>query len=77
MNSTTEQVFDAALQLTTGDRAVLVDALLASLRDEGEPPFDESWRAIIERRSEELRSGAVTPVPWQSVKRQAWERTSG
>jgi hypothetical protein len=40
----------------------LVEALIASFWPDDRPPFDESWREIIRRRSDELRSGKVTPV---------------
>lgn len=42
-----------------------------------QPPFDESWREVIQQRSAELRSGQVTPVPWEEVKRQAREKADG
>lgn len=77
MSLTTEQVHDAALALSEDDRLELVEALLASLQPLDVPPFDESWRVVIQRRSAELRSGKVTPVPWAEVKRQAWEQVSG
>ena len=76
MNST-EQVFDAALALPEGERVELVEALIASHRPADRPPFDESWREVIRRRSNELRSGQVTPVPWEEVKRQAREKAGG
>jgi putative addiction module component (TIGR02574 family) len=66
MNST-EQVFDAALALPEGERVELVEALIASLQPADRPPFDEAWREVIRRRSNELRSGQVTPVPWAAV----------
>jgi putative addiction module component (TIGR02574 family) len=77
MNATTEQVFEAALGLPEGDRIELVEALLASLQPNDHPPFDESWREVIRRRSAELRSGQVTPVSWAEVKRQAREKAGG
>ena len=77
MSQTTEQVLDAALALAEDDRLELVEALIASLQPSDRPPFDESWREVIKRRSAELRSGKVTPVPWAEVKRQARERASG
>jgi putative addiction module component (TIGR02574 family) len=77
MNSTTEQLFDAALALPDEDRAELVEALIASLQPDDRPPFDESWREIIQRRSAELRSGQVTPVPWAEVKQSAREKLGG
>ena len=77
MTQTTEQVLDAALALPAGDRIELVEALIASLQPTDRPPFDESWREVIQRRSAELRSGKVTPVPWEEVKRHARERAGG
>ena len=71
MNGDVDQVLDAALALPNGDRVELVEAILASLRPEDRPPFDESWRAVIERRSRELESGSVAGVSWTDVKQRA------
>lgn len=73
MNATTTQLLDTALTLNHGDRVELVEALFASLDPPDTVPFDESWRPTIERRTAELRSGEVTPIPWANVKRQARE----
>lgn len=77
MSSNAEHVLTAALALPDGDRVELVEAILASLQPEDRPPFDESWREVILRRSAELRSGQVTPVPWADVKKQARGQASG
>lgn len=77
MNASSEQLFDAALALPDSDRVELAEALLASLQPDDRPPFDESWREVIERRSLELRTGQVTPIPWADVKRQARENAGG
>ncbi|MGC1273188.1 MAG: addiction module protein [Planctomycetaceae bacterium] len=77
MDSTVEQVLDAALALPDGDRVELVEALIASFRPEDRPPFHESWREVIQRRSEELRTGQVAPVPWEEVKNRAREKARG
>ena len=77
MNASSEQLFDAALALPDSDRVELAEALLASLQPDDRPPFDESWREVIERRSLELRTGQVTPIPWAEVKRQAREKAGG
>jgi putative addiction module component (TIGR02574 family) len=71
MNSNMDQVLTAALALPNGDRVELVEAILASLQPEDRPPFDESWRPVIERRSQELQSGRVVGVPWSDVKKRA------
>ena len=77
MNSTAGQLRNAALALPEDDRVELIEALIVSLDSEDGPPFDESWREVIRRRSAELRSGAVAPVPWAEVKRGAREQLKG
>jgi len=77
MTPDTESLFNAALALPSEDRIELVEAILASLQPTDRPPLDESWREVIRRRSAELASGAVTPVPWEEVKRQAREKAGG
>jgi putative addiction module component (TIGR02574 family) len=77
MSPTTEQLLEVALGLPDGDRLELVEALAASLRAEDQPPFDDSWREVVRRRFAEVRSGAVTPVPWSEVKRHARETAGG
>ncbi len=76
MNTTTQHLFDTVLSLPDGDRVELVEALIASFRPDDRPPFDDAWRPVIQRRSAELRSGQVTPVPWAEVKR-AGENSGG
>jgi putative addiction module component (TIGR02574 family) len=77
MSPNIEQVLDAALALPDGDRAELVEALIASFEPSDQPAFDESWRDVIQRRSAELRSGQVTPVPWSEVKDRARGKARG
>jgi putative addiction module component (TIGR02574 family) len=77
MDPTIQQLFDTVLSLPPSDRVELVEALIASFRPDDQPPFDDAWRAVIQRRSAELRSGQVTPVPWAEVKRAARERSGG
>ncbi len=73
----TEQVFETALSLPPDDRAELAELLISSLQPDDQPPFDESWREVIQRRSAELRSGKVTPIPWEEVTRKAREKVGG
>ena len=77
MNITGDQVFDAALALPDGERVELVEALIASFQSQDRPPFDDSWRTVIERRFAELQSGAVMPVPWDVVKQRARQKMGG
>jgi putative addiction module component (TIGR02574 family) len=77
MNPSAEQVLTAALDLPDDDRLELVEALIHSFQPADRPPFDDSWREVVRRRSAELSSGVVTPVPWAEVKRQAREALGG
>jgi putative addiction module component (TIGR02574 family) len=67
MHSTTEQVLQTALALPVEERFELIEALIAA-EQAPVPPFDESWRAVIQRRSAEIDSGTVQPVPWSEVR---------
>ena len=77
MAMTTEELLSAALELPDIDRFDLVEGLIASLQPEDQAPIDESWREIVRRRSAEVRSGQVVPIPWEEVKRRAREMTGG
>jgi len=77
MSPHTEQLLTTVLELPDEERLEFTEALIASLRPADQPPFDASWRQVIHRRSEELRSGQVTAIPWAKVKRQARERAGG
>ena len=77
MISPTENVFSSALKLPDDERVELIEALIVSLQSDDRPPLPDSWREIIKRRSAELRSGAVSSVPWSEVKRLAREKAGG
>jgi putative addiction module component (TIGR02574 family) len=77
VNSAAEEVLTAALDLPDDERLELVEALIASFQPDDVPPFDESWREVIRRRSAELKSGQVSSVPWAEVRRQAREAVGG
>jgi putative addiction module component (TIGR02574 family) len=72
----TDQVMKAALELSERDRAKLAEELLASLDGPADRPLDEAWIQEIERRSQELRSGKVNPIPAKEAMRQLRERYS-
>jgi putative addiction module component (TIGR02574 family) len=70
-------IYTAALALSDDERAELVDRLLGSLPPEIPSLLHPAWRAVVQRRSAELDSGAVTPIPWDEVRRTAWEEIDG
>lgn len=77
MNSTTEQLLQAALTLPEEERLELAEALLASQGSPGEPPLDPAWLAEIQRRSAEIDSGAVQLTPWTVVRDRVRQRLAG
>ena len=61
MSSTVEMLEAEALQLSSGERARLVDRLIASL--DVDPALEDAWAAEVERRNAQIESGAVTLLP--------------
>lgn len=62
MKVSPEQLQAELLQLPADVRARLAEALLASL-DEPDAELDIAWGEEAERRSKEIHSGKVTPIP--------------
>ncbi|HET6889768.1 MAG TPA: addiction module protein [Pyrinomonadaceae bacterium] len=55
---TVETLEAAALHLTPAERARLVQRLIATL--DADPDVEEAWAAEVERRQDEIESGAVS-----------------
>jgi putative addiction module component (TIGR02574 family) len=58
---TVETLAAAALHLSPGERALLIQRLIASL--DRDPEVEEAWAAEVERREAEIESGAVSLLP--------------
>ena len=58
---TVETLEAAALHLPPGERASLVERLIASL--DADPEVEDAWAAEVERRHAEIESGAVSLLP--------------
>lgn len=63
-----ESVLSAASQLPIAERLQLIDALAATVPDDCPPTLSPEWLAELERRSAEIASGEVTPIPWEQVR---------
>jgi putative addiction module component (TIGR02574 family) len=61
MSATVESLEAEALQLSPGERARLIDRLIASL--DADPEVEEAWAAEVERRQAEIESGAARLLP--------------
>jgi len=68
MATSRDEILRKALSLPEQDRADLIGALIDSLDAEVQEGVEEAWRAEIERRAQELDTGAVESIPWEVVK---------
>ena len=77
MTATAEQVLETACTLTEADRALLIDALIATLSTPEAVISDPVWLDDIRRRSREVDEGQVTPIPWSEVEARPDRRIHG
>lgn len=68
MNARVDHLLHEALGLPADERSALTVALLDSLEGSDDVSVSEAWRAEIQHRREELRSGKIQPVPWHEVR---------
>jgi putative addiction module component (TIGR02574 family) len=71
MTSQAQAVFDAALALPEGERAVLVERLLETLSPEPDELTDEEMLAELDRRFAEFQQDPSSGVPWSELKRES------
>ena len=64
-----EALLKEALELPVGARAALAGSLLDSLDTDVDEDAEAAWQVEIQRRLEELDSGAVLPIPWPEARR--------
>jgi putative addiction module component (TIGR02574 family) len=70
VNSKSQSIVAAALDLPERQRAEVVQELLASLSPDAENLLDDLWAAELDRRSAEWQSGEVEATPWAELKLQ-------
>jgi putative addiction module component (TIGR02574 family) len=70
MSPRATDLFAELIQLPEGDRGELAARLLESLDGGPDPDADAAWADEIKARLEDVRSGRVTPVPWDEARRQ-------
>ena len=62
------EVLEKALSLSTQDRSLLIDRLIASLDEEpAEEGVEAAWDDEIKRRIDDIRSGRVKTIPGEEV----------
>ncbi len=60
------EIIREAAELPIEERALVIDSLLKTFNPP-EPEIDRQWAALAQRRLDELRSGAVRPIPLSEV----------
>lgn len=63
-----DDIFRKALALAPSDRVELVGLLIDSLDEGVEHGAEAAWFEEIDRRAQELESGAVRSIPWELVR---------
>ena len=69
-----KELFKQASELSERERATLAGLLIESLEREWDVGAEESWAQEIQRRVEELDSGAVETIPWKKVRARLLEQ---
>ena len=69
MTPTLDTVYQAAMALPEEQRAELADRLLGTLSPDVPSQLHPAWRTELKRRSAQVDSGEVTPIPWDEVRR--------
>jgi putative addiction module component (TIGR02574 family) len=67
MTEIAEKLREELLQLPSQDRAELAYCLIRSLDDKDDPEIQAAWEAELDRRWQEMESGAVAGQPAESV----------
>ncbi len=67
MTESAEKLKQEVLRLPTHDRAELAYCLIRSLDDADAEDVQAAWEVELERRWQEMESGAVVGVPAESV----------
>jgi len=62
-------IMNQALELTEGERADLAAQLIDSLSPEQDADWATAWDVEIQRRLDEMKSGAVHPIAWDAARR--------
>ncbi|HKB05002.1 MAG TPA: addiction module protein [Gemmataceae bacterium] len=73
MSERTAAVLAEVLGWPEGERGDLAAKLLESLDSGADDDAAAAWDEEIRTRLEDVRSGRVTPVPWEEARRQIME----
>ena len=63
------QAIETTKSLNSNDKALLAHCLISSLESTQDEHIDNAWAELSEKRYDELVSGTVEAVSWESIKR--------
>ncbi len=67
MNPKSQEIVDAALNLSEADRVVILERLLDSLSPDCADRPDDLWEAELDKRFAEFEQSAGDAVPWSEL----------
>ena len=65
------EIVKEARQMPYGDRAELIEQLIADTAKNIDPKIEKAWGDEVMRRLEEMESGKVKPIPGEQVMAEA------
>jgi len=68
MSPTAKQLLDDAIKLPPSERSALISQLIESLDELPQDDVQSAWDEEIAERLEQLRTGRVSPVPWDEAR---------
>jgi putative addiction module component (TIGR02574 family) len=68
MTSVARKILRDAMAMSAGDRAQVAQELLLGLEHELDQDVEEAWQQEASRRLQEIDSGDVQTVTWESVR---------
>jgi len=77
MSTQVIELFRKASDLPESDRALLAGLLIESLEAEPDDEVEKAWLDEVERRVEQLNSGATKTIPWEEVKMRLIRNSDG
>ena len=75
MTEKAKQLFDAALELDSDERAVLIARLSDSLHEQIDPAIEQAWVAECDRRWASYQRGETQARPYEEVMRDIKQET--
>jgi putative addiction module component (TIGR02574 family) len=74
MSRSVDEIKSDLRALSSEEKLIVLDELLASLNDEAAADIREIWRIEIERRVSDIKAGRAKPVPADQVFERARQR---